>query len=356
MLQRMRDGAQTIGAKILVGIIVLVLTVFGFGAFNLFAVGEPVAATVNGQDITEAALGVEMERRRREILRQMGEQADPSLIDDGLLRASTLSLLIDRSLLRQMAGDLGLAASAARLNRDILANPDFQVVGAFDEDLFRAVLANAGLSPASYQDELALNTLVVQGAEGLGDTGAPTDREVRQAASLFMQRRDVAYLPFRTADFAVDIEVSDEDIAAYYDYNIDRYLTLEAADLEYVVLALDELADGAEVTDEDIRCGIRGGAARSPGAGGCGAAQGRPHPLRSQRCAVRGRSHRVAGGCPVGDRGRGVVRGEGARTVRGYRFRRQRRRPRSRGTRRVRSRLRRSPVGPSTRANCPSRS
>ena len=253
MLQRMRDGAQSIGAKILVGIIVLVLTVFGFGAFNLFAVGEPVAATVHGEDITEAALGVEMQRRRREILRQMGEQADPSLIDDGLLRASTLSLLIDRSLLRQMAGDLGLAASAARLNRDILANPDFQVEGGFDEDLFRAVLANAGFSPASYQDELALNTLVVQVAEGLGDTGAPTAREVRQAASLFMQRRDVAYLPFRAADFAADIEVSDEDVAAYYDYNIDRYLTPEAADLEYVVLALDELADGTAVTDEDIR-------------------------------------------------------------------------------------------------------
>ena len=253
MLQRMRDGAQTMGAKIMVGIIVFVLTVFGFGAFNLFAVGEPVAVTVNGEDITEALLAAEMERRRRDILGQMGEAADPSLIDESLLRQSTLGLLVDRTLLRQTAEDLSLAASANRLNRDILANPDFQVEGAFDEDRFRAVLASAGFSPASYQSELADNTLIVQLAGSLGDSGAATDREVRDTASLLMQRRDVAWLAFRAEDFSRDLEVSDEDIADYRDYHIDRFMTPETLDVEYVRLSLADLADGIEVTEADIR-------------------------------------------------------------------------------------------------------
>lgn len=253
MLQRMRDGAQSMGAKILVGIIAFVLTVFGFGAFNLFAVGEPVAATVNGEDITEALLGVEMERRRRDILRQMGEGADPSLIDESLLRQSTLGLLVDQALLRQTAEDLGLAASANRLNRDILRNPEFQVEGAFDEDRFRAVLASSGFSPSSYQDEVANNTLIVQLAGSVGDTGAPTDLEVRETASLLTQRRDVAWLAFRTDDFATDIEISEEDIAAYHDYNIDRFMTPERLDVEYVRLSLADMADGIELTEEDVR-------------------------------------------------------------------------------------------------------
>lgn len=253
MLQRMRDGAQTMGAKIMVGIIAFVLTVFGFGAFNLFAVGEPVAVTVNGEDVTEAVLGVEMERRRRDILRQMGESADPSLIDESLLRQSTLGLLVDQTLLRQTAEDLGLAASANRLNRDILRNPEFQVEGTFDEDRFRAVLASSGFSPSSYQDELASNTLIVQLAGSVGDTGAPTDREVREAASLLTQRRDVAWLEFRTEDFAADIEVSEADIAAYHDYHLDRFMTPERLDVEYVRLSLTDLADGIELTEEDVR-------------------------------------------------------------------------------------------------------
>ena len=253
MLQRMRDGAQSMGAKIMVGIIAFVLTVFGFGAFNLFAVGEPVAITVNGEDITEALLGVEMERRRRDILRQMGEGADPSLIDESLLRQSTLGLLVDQTLLRQTAEDLGLAASANRLNRDILRNPEFQVEGSFDEDRFRAVLASSGFSPSSYQDELANNTLIVQLAGSVGDTGAPTDREVREAASLLTQRRDVAWLAFRTEDFAADIEVSEEDIAAYHDYHVDRFMTPERLDVEYVSLSLADIADGIELTEADVR-------------------------------------------------------------------------------------------------------
>ena len=253
MLQRMRDGAQSMGAKIMVGIIAFVLTVFGFGAFNLFAVGEPVAATVNGEDITEALLGVEMERRRRDILRQMGEGADPSLIDESLLRQSTLGLLVDQTLLRQTAEDLGLAASANRLNRDILRNPEFQVEGSFDEDRFRAVLASSGFSPLSYQDELANNTLIVQLAGSVGDTGAPTDREVREAASLLTQRRDIAWLAFRTEDFAADVEVSEEDIAAYHDYHVDRFMTPERLDVEYVRLSLADMAEGIELTEADVR-------------------------------------------------------------------------------------------------------
>ncbi len=253
MLQRMRDGAQTMGAKIMVGIIAFVLTVFGFGAFNLFAVGEPVAVSVNGEEITEALLGVEMERRRRDILRQMGEGADPSLIDESLLRQSTIGLLVDQTLLRQTAEDLGLAASAQRLSRDILGNPEFQVEGTFDEDRFRAVLASSGFSPSSYQDEVANNTLIVQLAGSVGDTGAPTDREVREAASLLTQRRDVAWLAFRTEDFATDVEVSEEDIAAYHDYHLDRFMTPERLDAEYVSLSLAAIADGIDVTEADLR-------------------------------------------------------------------------------------------------------
>jgi hypothetical protein len=36
----MRDGAQGLGAKIIVGIICFVLVVFGFGAFNFLAENE----------------------------------------------------------------------------------------------------------------------------------------------------------------------------------------------------------------------------------------------------------------------------------------------------------------------------
>lgn len=253
MLQRMRDGAQSLGARIMVGIIVVVLTVFGFGAFNLFAVGEPVAAVVDGEEITEAALEAETERRRRNLLAQLGEDADPSLIDTQALRTATLDGLVQRTLLTQFAGDLGIAVSDASLSREITANPEFQVDGAFDEDRFRATLASAGFSPLSYQERVAADERLTQVTGAIADTALVADREVRDAARVLLQRRDIAYLPVLSEPFIAAVELADEEIEARYESELDRYHTPETVDVEYVRLSFAAVMAEQDVTEAELR-------------------------------------------------------------------------------------------------------
>lgn len=253
MLQRMRDGAQSLGARIMVGIIVVVLTVFGFGAFNLFAVGEPVAAVVDGEEITEAALEAETERRRRNLLAQLGEDADPALIDTQALRSATLDGLIQRTLLAQFAGDLDVAVSDAHLSREITANPEFQVDGAFDEDRFRATLASAGFSPLSYQERVAADERLTQVTGAIADTALVADREVRDAARVLLQRRDIAYLPVLSEPFIAAVELADEEIEARYESELDRYRTPETVDVEYVRLSFAAVMAEQEVTEAELR-------------------------------------------------------------------------------------------------------
>ena len=253
MLQRMRDGAQSLGARIMVGIIVVVLTVFGFGAFNLFAVGEPVAAVVDGEEITEAALEAETERRRRNLLAQLGEDADPSLIDAQALRTATLDGLVQRTLLTQFAGDLGIAVSDASLSREITANPEFQVDGAFDEDQFRATLASAGFSPLSYQERVAADERLTQVTGAIADTALVADREVRDAARVLLQRRDIAYLPVLSEPFIAAVELADEEIEARYESELDRYHTPETVDVEYVRLSFAAVMAEQDVTEAELR-------------------------------------------------------------------------------------------------------
>ena len=252
MLQKMRDGAQTLGAKIMVAIIAFVLTVFGFGAFNLFAVGEPVAATVNGEEITEAYLEGETERRLRSLVAELGEEVDPALIDRDLLRQTTLDTLINRTLLLQLADDLDLAVSRSELDREVTSMSEFQVDGVFDEGRFRSMLANAGFSPASFLDDRERNVRIDQLTSALTDTAVVTDQEVREASRILGQRRDIAYLEFSIDDFAEGIEVPDEEVERYYEENISLFLTEENVDLEYVELSLDALMADQEVLDEDI--------------------------------------------------------------------------------------------------------
>ena len=252
MLQKMRDGAQTLGAKIMVVLIALTLTVFGFGAFNLFTVGEPVAATVNGEEITEAYLESETERRLRTLLAELGEDVDPALIDRQLVRQSTLALLINRALLLQLADELNLAVAKSELDREITSMPEFQVDGVFDEGRFRSVLASAGFSPVSFLDDRERNVRIDQLRGAVTDTVIVTDQEIRDAARVVAQRRDIAYLEFPIDAFVESIEVSDEEVERYYEENIHLYLTQENVDITYVELALDALAGDQKVGEEDI--------------------------------------------------------------------------------------------------------
>ena len=252
MLQKMRDGAQTLGAKIMVAVIAFVLTVFGFGAFNLFSVGEPVAATVNGEEITEAYLASETERRLRSLVSELGEQVDPAAIDRDLLRQTTLDMLINRALLLQLADDLDLAVSRSELDREVTSMSEFQVDGVFDEGRFRSILANAGFSPASFLDDRARNVRIDQLTGAVTDTAVITDDEVREASRILRQRRDVAYLEFSIDDFAEGIEVPEGEVERYYEENISLFLTQENVDVEYVELSLDALMAEQAVVEEDI--------------------------------------------------------------------------------------------------------
>ena len=52
MLQKMREHSQSTATKLLLGLLIIVFTMFGFGAFEAFIKTDPPAAKVNGTNIT----------------------------------------------------------------------------------------------------------------------------------------------------------------------------------------------------------------------------------------------------------------------------------------------------------------
>ena len=136
MLQQLRDQTQSTGFKVLVIAIITVLVFFGFGATNVFSVGDPEVAEVGGFTITENVLGVETERERRRILGQMGPDFDPNDIDRLQLQEFALSQLINRQVLYQAAANLDIKVSADSLSQELRQSPAYQRDGDFDEALY----------------------------------------------------------------------------------------------------------------------------------------------------------------------------------------------------------------------------
>ena len=251
MLQKLRDKTQSRGFKILVGTIIFVLCVFGFGAFNIFIDSNPEVASVNGYEIGQNEFANEVNRQQNQYIAQ-GISADA--IDSLQLQASVLDRMISQRLLLQATDDLELGVSATQLNEVLQNDPSFQTDGVFDKAIYRDALGRMGYSSKEYletiEESLAINELNT----ALVGTPLLMEWEFQAMASLLAQKRDIAYLTFSPSELTEAVEVSEELLASHYQSNLQDYTTQETLSASYVEYTLADLlsAEEIDVTEEDI--------------------------------------------------------------------------------------------------------
>jgi peptidyl-prolyl cis-trans isomerase D len=255
MLQKLRAQSQSFAFKVLLGLIVVALSVFGFGALNLFAGGDPDLAEVDGESISQTMVAAQVEREKRRIAAQLGEQFDPGMIDPVRLQASVLEQMIRRTLLRHAADDLGMGASEERAATTIRGNQVFQVDGKYDPSRYDMVVQGLGYSRQDFFEETRELLALEQLQSGLASSVVYTERDLESNARLLGERRDLAYLPFPVARFASTVEVADEDIANRYEENRAQYVTPETVDVDLVELRVDDLVrdPSIEITEDALR-------------------------------------------------------------------------------------------------------
>lgn len=251
MLQQLRDQTQSTGFKILVVAIIVVLTLFGFGATNIFMGSVPNIATVGDFDITESVLSVETERERRRLLSQMGPEFDPADIDRIQLQNYALEQLVNRQVLYQAAAQLDIGFSDADVNQRLVESPAYQIDGQFSEAVYRQQLQLMGFAPLQFIQEVrqGLGSELLRAS--IAETSFTQDWEVAQAAALLNQRRDIAYLDLTLQDYLENIDIADEDVALRYEEDQRSYITDARADVEWLELSLEGLRSSVEVDDSE---------------------------------------------------------------------------------------------------------
>ncbi len=254
MLQKMRAGAQTLGAKILAGIICFVLVVFGFGAFNLFAVSEPAVVKVNGDSVTEGELQRSVQVQRQNFRRMYGSDLDPAYVESVINNQTVLRQLINNRLVRQKAEQIGFESSKKEFVDRLQTNPAFQQDGEFDPEQFVRVISRAGFSPQSYEASAREDEVITRLVRTLENTSFVTEREVRDASSIAGQTRDIAFVTFISNSFLGDYEPTDEEVLEYFEENSGDFMTREEYEVAYVLLdrkmfEADLVIDDAEVLE-----------------------------------------------------------------------------------------------------------
>ena len=251
MLQQLRDQTQSTGFKILVVAIILVLTLFGFGATNIFLGTVPSVANVGDYEVTENVLAIETERERRRIITQMGPEFDPADIDRLQLQNFALDQLINRQVLYQATDMLGLAFSDADVNQQLVESPAYQVAGEFNEALYRQQVQMLGFSPPQFIEEVRQGLGSELLRQGVVASGFAQDWEVAQATALLDQRRDIAYLNLDVEKYMDGVDVTEQAIATRYEEDRSVYVTEPTVDVEWVEITLAGLQASVDIDDSE---------------------------------------------------------------------------------------------------------
>ncbi|WP_409525956.1 SurA N-terminal domain-containing protein [Nitrincola sp. MINF-07-Sa-05] len=252
MLQKIRDNSKGIIAKGIVGLIALTFALFGVESLIGLGSSERAPAEVNGEDISSQDLMRGIELQRRQILTQMGADADPALLDENRLYRLVLDELIDRTLLEQSADNQGLYLSEEMIDQLIVSTPQFQVNGRFERSQFESILRNSGYTPLMYRDALRIETLLNQERAAYILSAFATPSEVQRVIAMDQQSRDLAYTELSLADVLANLSVDADAVQARYDREAPRLQTEEQVVLEYVLLERDQFVDFEGVSQEQL--------------------------------------------------------------------------------------------------------
>ena len=253
MLQKIRDNSQSIAAKIFVWFIVFIFGAWGASSLVTSVINANPAVTVNGEEIDELEVEQSSQARIQELLQSLGPDADLSDIDEDLIRDAAIRELIQRELLIQYAEQTGMVVSSRVIDRKIAQTADFQIDGVFNGERAQILLQSMGYTPNSYRAALATEGVMNQVSFAYGLSGFITKPEMETLAKLLNQTRDLRYLLISMDGLLGTIDISDEEMAEYYDANENEFMLEEQVSLEYLELDKELIFDEVIITEEQIR-------------------------------------------------------------------------------------------------------
>ncbi|NVD07077.1 peptidylprolyl isomerase [Vibrio sp. JPW-9-11-11] len=255
MMDRLREGVNSIAVKIILGLIILSFVFAGVGSY-IVGGSNNSAAKVGNVEIGRGEFEQAYQNERNRMQAQLGDYfanllADPSYVES--FRKSVLDRMVDDLLIEQHAESLGLRVSDAQVRKMILDMPQFQVDGQFDQEIYQSALRRAGFSAESFAEYLRRDLVRNQLLTAIQASDFSLPGEVETQSKLLTQTRDINKITLSLADFAAQAELSEQEIEEFYQQNAERYTRPEQVKVAYVELSAQQLKQSLSISDEEAQ-------------------------------------------------------------------------------------------------------
>ena len=237
-------------------LIVPSFVLFGLDGYSNSKETGTIVAKVDGQKILQP----EWDRAHlREVdrLRASMPSLDAKLLDSPEARYATLEQLVRDRVLAAAATKLKLNTSDQRLARELQDNPEIAALrkpdGTLDMERYRQLLSTQGLSPEMFEANVRSDLSNRQVLVGIASSGLSTASASDIALNAYFEKREIQVARFSFIDYAAKLNPSEADLEQFYKSNESLFQAPEQATIEYVLLDMESVRKGIVVSDADLK-------------------------------------------------------------------------------------------------------
>lgn len=252
MIQSFREKLSGIIAIAIIILLAIPLAFIGVDSLFLGANRVSNVASVNGEDISEQDFSRAIAARQNQFAQLMGENYSPDLIDPEELESSAMSGLIDLTLFLSHAQDNSMGVTDSFVGAQIQQMPQFQVGGEFSDPQFRNYLSQMGYTVNTFVEAFGEEIVSQQLVVGLQTSAFATEQVLERNIAISQEKRSYQTLLLPVASVLDDVEVSEQEIAEYYESNSELFMLPERVSLDYVELSAADFSGDVEVTEAEV--------------------------------------------------------------------------------------------------------
>ena len=251
MLQAFREHKRWLMFIAMV-LIIPSFVVTGIYSYNRMSQSDNAIVQVGEAKITPEQFDLAKREQLERLRQQMGEGFRANILDNEQAREDILRMLMDDSAVTQTVAKNHVMVSEAEAVALIKNADALKQDGKFSPELYEQFLRSQGKSDqqfvAQVQRDLEKEVLIA----GVSN-GYPVPKAlVEQMHEILTNERQVRTLQINAADFLNSVNVSDDEVKAYYDAHLSEFLSPEHVKAEYIVLSPENFKD-QKANPEDIQ-------------------------------------------------------------------------------------------------------
>lgn len=253
MLTEIRDRSTGLFAWFIAAIIIIPMAFFGVQQYASTE-ARPTIIEIGDQKITQQEYQARLSQAQSIAREQNPAIANTDVLNSEFYKKQVLQGLVDQTLTSYIASEHNYQVGEKAVDKLIANDPNFQVDGKFDQNLYNVFAASRGPGGSSQiKSDLRAASLRQQVVSGYQESALVLPSEVRELLEIQAEKRTFDLITIKQSDYNDSESVSDTDIADYYNANIDQYMLPDRTSISYVELDRSAIAESLTIEDDRIQ-------------------------------------------------------------------------------------------------------